>query len=204
MTFEELIKIIVETVTKYFFLERQKVAALCFDEVNKTALMEAAQSINGRADYFSGSDIERIAGTYDVMFVDYIRFPDAAEAALGLAFSPWGRLMGNMLAQGKPVFQLKKTPGSRELSPAYRAMLKGYWKQLYALGVRLLDADGTSGAVTTEAAQTEAVYTGNVLSRKDLFAYANGGRLVLGKDVVVTDLAADTAKLMNIDIIRLK
>jgi hypothetical protein len=198
MVIEELVKIIVETVTKYILLDRQKVLALCFDEANKTELMEAACSINGRADYAAGSGIERVGDDYDVLFVDYIRFPDVAEAALGLAFSPWGRLVGGMVARGKPVFQLKKTPGSRELSPAYRTVLRAYWKQLYSLGVVLLD----SGDSVSGGAGKEVLYTGNVLSRRDLAACSNAGRIVIGREVVVTALAADEARARNIEIVR--
>jgi hypothetical protein len=202
MTIEELVKIIVEIVAKYMFLERQRVLAVCFDDANSAALLEAAQTINGRADFFSGGAIERITGDYDVMFVDYIRFPDAAEAALGLAFSPWGALAGKMLSRGKPVFQLIKTPGSGELSPACRTMMKGCWKQLYALGARLLDTGGTGGGETKGEAENEAAYTKNVLARQDLFAYAGAARLLIGRDVVVTSLAADTARDMGIQIVR--
>jgi hypothetical protein len=198
MTIEELVKIIIETVTKDLLLDRQKVLALCFDEANKTELMEAACSINGRADYAAGSDIERIAEDYDVLFVDYIRFPDVAEAALGLAFTPWGRLMGGMVARGKPVFQLKKTPGSGDLNPVCRAVLKTYWKRLNSLGVVLLDSGGSASG----GAGKEALYTGNVLSRQDIIAYSNADRIVIGRDVVVTALAADEARAGNIELVR--
>jgi hypothetical protein len=198
MTIEELVKIIVETVTKYLFLDRQKVLALCFDEANKTELMEAARCVNGKADYIPGGDIERAGGDYDVLFVDYIRFPDVAEAALGLAFSPWGRLIGGMLAGGKSVFQLKKTPGSRDLNPACRTVLKRYWKQLYLLGVVLLDSGGSSAG----GVKKDLLYAGNVFSRQDLFACSNADRVVVGREVVVTALAADEARARNIEIVR--
>jgi hypothetical protein len=198
MAIEELIRIIVETVTKYILLDRQKVLALCFDEANKAELMEAACSINGRADYVAGGDIEHIVEDYDVLFVDYIRFPDVAEAALGLAFSPWGRLIGSMVTRRKSVFQLKKTPGSRDLNPACRTMLKAYWKQLYSLGVVLLDSGGSAPGGTGK----ESIYTGNVLSRRELLACSGTDRIVIGREVVVTALAADEARARNIEIIR--
>jgi hypothetical protein len=200
MTIEKLVKIIAETAAKYIFLERQNVLALCFDEANKAELMEAAQSINGRADYAAAAGIERICENYDALFVDYIPFPDVAEAALGLALSPWGRLAGGMLARGKPVFQLKKTPGSGELSPPYRAVLKGYWKQLYFLGVVLLDS-GKPPAGTGKG-RKEKQYTKNVLSRQDLFDCGGVDRLIVAGGVVVTALAADTARAMNIELVR--
>lgn len=198
MTLEELVKIIAEIAAKYLILDRQRVLALGHDEANRAELMEAAQSINGRADYVARRDLEWVSGVYDAVFVDYIPFPDAAEAALGLAFSPWGRLMAGTLSRGKPVFQLKRSPGSGELSPAYREMMKGCWKQLYALGVRLLEG----GRLDNRAGKSEAVYVKNVLSRQDLAAYAKAGRIVLGKGVVVTALAADAAKAMHIEIVR--
>ena len=204
MTTEELIKIIVETVTKYIFLDRQKVLALCFDEANKTELLEAARSINGRADYIPADGIARAGDDYDVMFVDHIRFPDVAEAALGLAFSPWGRLIGGMVSRGKPVFQLKKTPGSGELNPACRDVLKGYWKKLYSLGVVLLDSGGPapSGGGGRPGAVKDTPYAGNVLSRRDLLRHTREGRLAIARGVLVTALAADTARDRNIEIVR--
>lgn len=202
MTIKELVEIIAGIAARYLFLERQKVLALGFDEANRTALIEAAQTINGRVDYFSSGAIDCITGEYDVMFVDYIRCPNAAEAALGLAFSPWGVLAGRMLSRGKPVFQLKKMPGSEELSPAYRALMKGYWKRLYSLGVRLLDEGRTGGGLDDGVVKKEAAYTKNVLSRQDLLAFPGVERILLGKGVVVTSLAADTAKAMHIQIVK--
>jgi hypothetical protein len=202
MTIEELESIVVETVKKYILLDRQKVLALCFDETNKAELLEAARSINGRADYVPCGDIERAGEDYDVMFVDYIRFPDVAEAALGLAFSPWGRLVGSMIVRGKPVFQLKKTPGSGQLSPACRAVLKGYWKQLYSLGVTLLDSGVSSDGGVQGEVKKEALYNGNVLSRRDIFAFPNADRIVIGREVLVTALAADEAQARNMEIVR--
>jgi hypothetical protein len=103
-----------------------------------------------------------------------------------------------MVAGGKPVFQLKKTPGSGELNPACRTVLKAYWKRLYSLGVVLLD----SGDSASGGAGKEALYTGNVLSRQDLIAYSNANRIVIGREVVVTVLAADEARARNIEIVR--
>ena len=202
MTIEELARIVAETVTKYIFLERQRVLALCFDEANKTELLEAARSINGKADYVAASNIDSAGENYDVMFVDYIRFPDVAEAALGLAFSPWGRLAGGMVSRGKPVFQLKKTPGSAELNPACRAALGCYWKQLDSLGVVLLDSGGPDPAGAADRGVKETPYAGNVLSRRDLLRHTREGRLVIARGVLVTALAADTARDRNIEIVR--
>ncbi|MDR2551582.1 MAG: hypothetical protein LBD31_00225 [Treponema sp.] len=207
MTFEDLIKIIVEAVTKYLFLERRKVLALCFDGENKTELMEAAQSINGRADYFSGGDIEKINGDYDVMFVDYMPLSGLAEAALGLTISPWGRLMGTMLIRGRTVFQLKKAPESGDITPAYLELLRAYWTQLHKLGVVFLNSGiGRVSGKTGEAPVLgkKDVYIKNVLSRQDLMAYVGTDRLLVGRDVLVTALAADTARAMKINIVKQK
>jgi hypothetical protein len=198
MTIEELVKIIAEAVAKYIFLDQQKVLALCFDEANRTELLEAARSVNGRADYVPASGMEGIREDYDVMFVDHIRFPDLAEAALALAFSPWGRLIGGMLSRGKPVFQLKKTPGSGLLGPACRTVLKGYWRQLASLGVVLLD----SGGAPVGGAEREILHSGNVLSRRDLFVFPGADRIVIGREALVTALAADEARARGIEIVR--
>ncbi|MDR0599022.1 MAG: hypothetical protein LBG84_02925 [Treponema sp.] len=211
MTIEELVKIIAETIAKYLYLDSQRVLALCFDEANKGELLEAARSVNGRADYVFGPEIGRVTGDYDVLFVDYIPFPHAAEAALGLAFSPWGALAGKMAAGGKRIFQLKRAPGGGEMNPECRKMLKEYWARLYSLGVRLLDAGspveasrGAAPAVETGSVGESAVYAKGLLSRRDLFDYPGIKQLIVGKDVLVTALAEDTARAMKIEIVRRK
>jgi len=203
MTLEELVKIIVEAVERHFFLDRQKVLALCFDEANKAELLEAANSINGRADYFSAADIERVGDGYDAMFVDYIPIFGVAEPALGLCITPWGKLMAAMVSRSKPVFQLKKAPSSYEINPACRELLKEHWARLYSLGVVLLDNNAGGGHAGPKVpAKGEAVYAKNVLSRQDIYGYLGINRLVVGKDVVVTALAADTAKALKIELAR--
>ncbi|MDR0512385.1 MAG: hypothetical protein LBG93_04705 [Treponema sp.] len=201
MTLKELIRIIVQVVERYFFLERQKVLALYFDQANRQELMEAAKSINGRADCFSAADLERAAGDYDIVFVDYIPAHMVAEPALGLCVSPWGKLMAAMFIRSKPVFQLKKDPDSGSFSPACRALLKEHWLRLASLGVVLLDSEGGEAEIT---AQQETVYTGNVLSRGDVNRYAGVNKIVVGNNVLVTSLAGETARELGIELIRQK
>jgi hypothetical protein len=127
------------------------------------------------------------------LYFDDANKAELLEAALGLAFTPWGRLAGAMLSRGKPVFQLKKAPA--ESSPACRKMMKTYWARLAGLGVVLLDTKEKNSPAKT-------VFRKNVLSRRDLYGYKNTGRLIIGRGVVVTTLAAEAAKAMNIEIVR--
>ena len=201
MTLKELIRIIVEAVERYFFLERQNVLALYFDQTNRHELTEAAQSINGRAECVSAADIEHITEEYDVVFVDYIPIHMVAEPALGLCVSPWGKLMASMFGRGKPVFQLKKAPDSGTFSPACRALLKEHWARLSSLGVILLDVVNDKAELSEKP---EAVYTGNVLSREDIFLYRSNNKIVVGKNVLITALAEDTARELRIALVRQK
>ena len=201
MDLTELIRIIVLAVEKYFFLERQKVLALYFDQANRHELAEAAQSINGRADCFSAVDIERVTGEYDALFVDYIPVNMVAEAALGLCISPWGRLAASMFSKNKPVFQLKKDPDSGVFSQACRALLKEHWARLSSLGVVLLDTGRGEAQVP---AQNETVFTGNVFSRKDIFRYCGVNKIIVGKNVLITALAEETARELGIMLARQK
>jgi len=203
MTLEKLIQIIVEVVERHFFLERQKVLALCFDEANRSELMDAANLINGRADYVSSADMDRISGDYDVIFVDYIPIFAVAEAALGICITSWGKLMASMFSRSKPVFQLKKAPGSDGISQPCRKLLMEHWARLDSLGVILLDAN--AGSVSSEekgVAGEQAVYTRNVLSKRDIHAYDGISKLIVGRGVVVTALAEDTARDLKIKLIR--
>ena len=206
MTLEKLIQIIVEVVERHFFLERQKVLALCFDEANRQELMDAANSINGNADCFSSADLDRIHGDYDVMFVDYIPVFAVAEAALGICVSSWGRLMASMFSRSKPVFQLKKAPGSDGISQPCRKLLKEHWARLDSLGVILLDTLDTNEesfrGEEQEPIGEKVVYTKNLLSRRDVCAFNGINTLVVGKGVLVTALAEDMAKDLKIKLVR--
>jgi len=203
MTLEKLIAIIVEVVERHFFLERQKVLVLYFDQANRQELMDAANLINGKADCFSSADMDRIHGDYDVMFVDYIPVFAVAEAALGICISSWGKLMASMFSRGKPVFQLKKAPGSDGISQPCRKLLKEHWARLDSLGVILLDANAESVSGEEKgAAGEQAVYTRNVLSKRDIYAYDGISKLVVGKGVLVTALAEEMARYLKIKLIR--
>jgi hypothetical protein len=208
MDLRELIKIIVEVVDHYLAVSRLKVLAVSFDEENggsgREEVLKAAWTINGEA-VFSGADACNSAvdgGAVDVLFVDYIPFSVAAEIALGLAVSPFGILAHRVLARGKPVFVLKKAPGSDTLRGAYRELYKNYWRAIASFGVVLLPREKAEDTGVKAARNGAAVYEKNVLSRSDIFKYANAEKLIVGKDVVITDLARDTAKKMNIKIER--
>jgi hypothetical protein len=213
MTSKRLTEIIIEEAQYYLAMSKLNIASASFDSANKNILLNAAQSVNGKAAFAAASEpqeLEKLNGS-DILFVDYLPLPIAAEIALGLTLSPFGKLAFNLLSCGKTIIALFGAPESQNLKGAYRSLYECYWNRLAAFGVIYLGVacagQSKNGACAGQDKQTNAggkVYRGKVLSRQDLLHYGGEGKIVIGKDVIVTSLALDIARDKNIQIIRTK
>lgn len=206
MTSKRLTEIIIEEVQYYLAIAKMKIASVSFSgqSAQKDALLKAARSINGETSFAAADDIQEIEklSVADILFVDYLPLPTAAEIALGLTISPFGKLAFNLLSCGKPIFALFATPESQNLKGAYKSLYECYWNRLAAFGVIYLGGVACSGQ--DKQASNGKIYKGKVLSRQELLNYSGEGRIVVGKDVVITSLALDLAKDKNIQIIKAK
>jgi hypothetical protein len=208
MTLQKLIEIIIETVERHLAMSRFKVFAVSFGDehgmgpVKHEALLSAAHIINGEARFATASacmDMVDPLGI-DALFVDYLPFPVAAEIALGLATSPFGTLAHYMLARGKPVFVLEKDPRCKPVG-AYRELYRKHWAALASFGVIFLGGGGGESGMARKEAEDSVFCEKKVLSRADV-VLCKAAKIVVSKDVIVTDLAKDTARALNINIVR--
>jgi hypothetical protein len=204
---EELIKIVIEVVEKQRTLTRAKILATAVDEADKADVLAQASLVSSDVTFVPVSGLDGVTDTFDMLFFDYVPLCQAAEFALGLTVTPLGRRVFEFLSRGKPTYILKKDPRSAEVKPAYRTLLKKHWGALAELGMGVCHGDwlatlqGVQGSGGSTSVNT-AKYVKNVLAREDLPEYASAGKIVVGKNVVVTCLAAETAKKMGIDIVR--
>jgi hypothetical protein len=208
---EELIKIIIEVIEKQqsFSKGKARILATAVDEADRADVLAAATQVSGDVTFVPLNGLDGVKEPYDMLFFDYVALDQAAEFALGLTITPLGRKVFEFLSRGKPTYILKKDPKSPETKPLYRTLLKRHWAALAELGMGVCHGDWLSalqarcgGGDTGAAKVSRAKYTKNVLSRADLADYEGAGKIVVSKDVVVTCLAAETAKKMGIDIVR--
>jgi hypothetical protein len=213
MTKEELVKIITEVIESQRAFSKAKILATAVDEADKADVLAAATQVSDDVTFVPMSGLDGVTENYDMLFFDYVALDQAAEFALGLTITPLGRKVFAFLSRGKPTYILKKDPKSPETKPRYRTLLKRHWGALAELGMGVCHGDwlaqlkekcscGCDCGCSGGASSNTVKYTKNVLSRADVAEYASAGKIVICKDVVVTCLAAETAKKMGIDIVR--
>jgi hypothetical protein len=200
MTLEELIRIVVETVERVIKLNRIKIIAYVFDQANVVETLEAAGVINGSAQLLSPKfDSSPTHDCGDILFLDYIPIEYLPKLALGICDNSLCRLINSMIASGKPIYVLKKSPEmSQKSSAAFKALLDTYSSLLKNYGFIFLEPEDTPEC----ADSTPYHFTGNVLSLKELQNCSAGGKIIVEPKCVITTLAAETAKNMNVTIIR--
>jgi hypothetical protein len=103
-----------------------------------------------------------------------------------------------MLARGKPVFVLEKDPCCKPTG-AYRELYRKHWAALASFGVVFLGGGQRDGA--RKEAEKSAFCGKKVLSRADV-VLCKAEKIVIDRDAIVTDLAKDTARSLNINIVR--
>jgi hypothetical protein len=109
--------------------------------------------------------------------------------------------VGAYLGHQKPVFVTcqKRFAGG---VPAYNALFDQYRQVVESYGVVFLDDGAPIAQLPAARIESAGTYTKNVLTRADVYPYQAAGQVVVGKNVVVTTLAADAARALNIAITR--
>ena len=200
MTLHKLIEIVAEAFERVMYLSRLHVEMLSFNERNRELIRRAACSINGAADVFVFEN--RQTPRPDVLVIDAI--PDALlpRLALGLFEDELSRSLFGLIRNEVPILVLcqygsmERLPqGLAGLTACYLEILKGY-------GVVFLDQMRSRPVSGACPPSKDAVFRENVLSRQALLNCGSSGNLVLGSNVLVTNLAEETARDMRITIIR--
>lgn len=206
VTLKELIILIVEVVEKFLHTQKLKVCYYSFQQENMERVKHLAHQVNGSAKPVTAQSKDR-SPPCDILLLDTLPAGCLATVALGLSNDFIGAYMQEMLRKGKQIYVLQDAAGHyRESSKAYHTMMDTYRSLLTEYGFVFL-ADGERGEEQeqrTPAIAHSAAYTGNVLSRKDVLQFGEGSQVLLGSGVVVTSLAADTARQRNIQLTRMK
>jgi len=195
MTLKQLVLIVSEAVERAIILSRLKVTAFAFDKANTDKTLETARIVNGTAHELNPQSND--GG--DVLFLDCIPLEYLPKLALGIGDEPICRQILAMVAQGKTILVLGKSKDDLSNAPAACIELIGVYRRfLKFCGYVFLDSDGAF--VNTRTAQCH--FNGSVLSRGDLLSRANVDikEIIVKPDCVITTLAADTARSMNITV----
>jgi len=200
MTLEELIHIIVEAVERMIKLSKIKVVAYTFDQANTRETLDAAETINGSAQLLPPSyDSYRMHDLADILFLDYVPIEYLPKLALCIIDDSISRLICTMISEGKSVYVLKKAPEKFGNPPAaLNALLDTYYSLLKSYGVIFLNSESISESPVSKPSS----FVGNVLSLKELQNYPANNGIIVGPNCVITTLALETAKKMNVTITR--
>ena len=200
MTLHKLIEIVAEAVERAMYLSCLHVEALSFNERNRELVRRAACSINGMADVFVFDN--RQTPLPDALVVDAI--PDALlpRLALGLFEDELSRSLFRLIKNEVPILVLSQYGCMERLPRGLAGLRTSYLKMLEGYGVVFLDQMRSMPVSGACASVKDAVFRENVLSRQTLLRHSSSGSLVLGPDVLVTNLAEETARDMGITIIR--
>ena len=200
MTLHKLIEIVSEAVERAMYLSCLHVEALSFNERNRELVRRAACSINGTADVFVFDN--RQTPLPDALVVDAI--PDALlpRLALGLFEDELSRSLFRLIKNEVPILVLSQYGCMERLPRGLAGLRTSYLKMLEGYGVVFLDQMRSMPVSGACPSVKDAVFRENVLSRQTLLRHSSSGSLVLGPDVLVTNLAEETARDMGITIIR--
>ena len=195
MTLEKLLIIVSNAVERAITLSRLKVTVFAFEDSSTEETLKAARIINGSAIKLT----PEMHDCGDVLFLDCIPLEYLPKLVLGICDEPICRQIIMTVSQGKTVFVLKKSNEDLRNAPAVcLALLDTYRRFLKSSGYVFLDSYEVEG--TKRAAQRS--FDGKLLARGDLLSCIGAGtkEIIVNSDCVVTMLAAETAKSMNITI----
>jgi len=195
MTLEQLVIIVSNAVERAIKLSRLKVTAFAFEESHTEETLKAARIVNGSAITLT----PEMNDCGDVLFLDCIPTEYLPKLVLGICDEPICRQIIMTVAQGKTVFVLRKSNEDFQNAPAVcLALLNTYRNFLKRSGYVFLDSFEDEGGKRA----TQLSFDGKLLARGDLLRCIDAGteEVIIKPDCVVTMLAAETAKSMNITI----
>jgi len=200
MTLHKLIEIVAEAVERAICLSRLHVEVLSFNERNRELVRRAACSINGATDVFVFKN--RQAPPPDVLVIDAIPSAILPRLALGLFEDELSRSMFGLIRNEIPILVLCQYSSMERLPRGLAGLMVSYLEMLKGYGVVFLDQTRPRPTYGACPSGKDAVFRENVLSRQALLHRGSSGSLVLGPDVLVTNLAEETARDMGITIFR--
>lgn len=209
MTAELLSKIVIEAVRRLEALLRVRVGFVVFDRANETSVRKAAESVNGKADPFLLNGLGS-CGPCDILFLDYLPHGYFAKLSLGLYDDDFSDFLGDMVLRGNRIVVVGDDPAiGPETPPSYVSLLCSYRRTLQSYGYSFPNVsrhESESDLSAHRRADTSLVgnaYAGRVLCRRDLLENTREGVCLVRNGVLVTDLAAEAADAMRIEIRRL-
>lgn len=156
------------------------------------------------------SEREKLIAEADGVLLPSVGDDDAAKMAMGIFDEPVARLALTALAIGKPVFAAVHSPYENALkksAPALSRVWGGHRKLLQSYGIEIVEYSSLGQAIQNRfMSQTSTqVKAGNgkrvLISVREIEAAAkNGASLKLPPNAIITPLARDRAKELNVKI----
>lgn len=198
MNLETLVRLVAEIAEREMRIARMRVGIVVTDIVNAEEVRNAARLVNGTFRLATQEE----GACFDAIFVDRIPASDLAKLALGICDDALTRCLGQAVLSGGRIFVLKDAcPIGPDTPAAFAEMLRRYRAALVSYGYVFLD-EAAARPAAADAGEARPVFCGNVMSRRELLAYARGGCVAVAENVLVTDLARETARDMRIEIAR--
>lgn len=205
MTYETLVKIILETIKRLEAFRRLRVGAFVIEAENSQEVKKVAESLNGKYVFLRYDDLDTVMPC-DILFMDRLPAERVPHLALGVSCDALDRYLNGVILNGGGIFVLKDSlDEGRMARPAFRALMASYTRMLASYGYVFLGQPETkrSPGPDTFASYSGRVFTGRFLSRGDLLEYASNGSIAIGNGVRMTDLALDAAQDLNLKIRRI-
>ncbi|MDR0649182.1 MAG: hypothetical protein LBF92_07580, partial [Synergistaceae bacterium] len=134
MTYELLVKIVVEVIKRLEALQKLRVGGFAFDAGNEARVRAKAESINGAFELLSYGDLEGLTPC-DILFMDRLPIEHVPNLALGVSCDALDRYLNRLISGGGRVFLLEGVESQAEKAPrAFRDMMSSYARTLASFG----------------------------------------------------------------------
>jgi hypothetical protein len=206
MTYETLVKIIIETIKRLDAFSRLRVGAFAIEAKNGQEVKTVAESLNGKCVFLRCDDLD-VLMPCDILFMDRLPVERVPNLALGVSRDALDRYLNGVILNGGAILVLKNGMDEDiKARPAFRALMVSYARMLTSYGYVFLGrpemGKKPEADTSTSPSHSRRVFTRKFLSRGDLLEYASDGSIALGNEVRMTDLALDTARSMNLKVRR--
>lgn len=208
MTLEDLIKIVVLEIDKYFYKNNLKVVGILFEDKNIDLLKTNMSYINDNGQIFNKNNIEEINFSTDIVFLDYIPIEYVPKIALGIVDDNFTKFISTCLFNGTKIYVLKKGNYiTTNATFSYKTLFKNYYGMIASYGFTLLDNNtmktfSLNKNEINEIKTENKVYGKKFLTRLDLINNVIDNKIAISKDVIITDYALEYANNLKIEIIK--
>ncbi len=189
MTLERLIKIVIDAVESVI---NRKTFAYLVDKKNSNELNEFL------GNYIFPKIINSFEEIPNTLILDSLPIEYISKLSMLITDDELLRFINKVVLSGGEVIILKR-PCLSNSPDSYKSLVNKYIDILKSFNISFYEENK---ALNTEKTSNSAVFDGNVFSKSDLLRYRGLNEVYVKNSVVITQLAIDEAKKLNINIIK--